>query len=129
MKIVLDTNAYRGLFAGENAVIEIMNNVDEIILPIVVLGELLEAFKLGTREGTNRKILDKFLREVKVSVGYDGKDTAEFYAQIRIELHKKGKPIPMNDVWIAAVALENSATLVTFDGHFSEISDLKLWPK
>lgn len=126
-KIVLDTNAYRKFFTGDERIAKILVGAEEIILPVVVVGELLEAFKLGTREELNRVRLWEFLSEPGVRLGEAGMGTAEIYADIRVKLHRKGKPIPVNDVWIAAQAVENGAVLISYDEHFKEIAGLRVW--
>ena len=126
MKVVLDTNAYRKLFEGDRKIAKILNEADEIVLPSIVIGELLEAFKLGNKEEVNRAKMWEFIREPGVSLFKPGAGTAEIYAELRIKLRKAGTPIPVNDVWIAAVAIEMEARLITDDKHFKMVPDLDL---
>lgn len=55
-------------------------------------------------------------------------ETAEVFGRVKDELRRKGKPLPINDVWIAAHALEAGATLVTLDAHFEHVAGLRRWP-
>lgn len=126
-KIVLDTNAYRGLMDEDEKMVKVVESAKEVILPIVVVGELFEAFKLGTREKFNLEKIEMFLDRANVTLGLVSVETAHVYADIRVKLHRKGKPIPVNDVWIAALTMESGAVLVTNDGHFKEIAGLRVW--
>lgn len=126
-KILLDTNAYTNFFKNFPKLEEFVESADTIYMSPIVYGELLEGFKQGNREGLNRQHLDGFLAETNVHLMEVTRETAEIYAQIRIDLRKKGLPIPVNDVWIAAQAMEIGAVLITYDKHFGEIPGLRTW--
>ncbi len=126
-RIVLDTNAYRSLLAGDKKIAGVLVEASEIIVPVTVIGELGEAFRLGTKLQANKRRLNEFLQEPGVVIVPVGMETAEVYADIRVKLHRKGSPIPVNDVWIGASAIEHEAVLVTYDKHFANISGLRLW--
>lgn len=126
-KILLDTNAYTNFFKDYPKLEELVQNTHKIFISPIVLGELLEGFKGGNKEKHNRSDLEDFLAENGVEILNVGKETAEIYSEIKMSLKKKGKPIPINDVWIAAQAVENGAVLVTYDQHFSEIPGLRIW--
>lgn len=126
-KIVLDTNAYRSLMDEDEKVVKVVESAKEVILPIIVVGELFEAFKLGNREKFNLEKIEMFLDRANVTLGLVSGETAHIYADIRVKLHRKGRPIPVNDVWVAAQAMENGAVLVTDDGHFEEVAGLRVW--
>ena len=68
--------------------------------------------------------IKKFTEEV--SIINSTEDTAKIYASIKSDLKQQGKPIPENDIWIAAIAIENNKSLVTNDQHFSFIKNLKI---
>lgn len=124
--IAIDTNVYSAFKKGNSRIIEALQNSDSIALDIVVLAELLSGFKAGSREKQNRKELEEFLNNDRVTLLSHNEDTAEFYADIYITLKKKGKPIPVNDIWIAATAMQNGLFLFSLDFHFSYIDGLLL---
>ncbi|MBI5485527.1 MAG: type II toxin-antitoxin system VapC family toxin [Deltaproteobacteria bacterium] len=109
-------------------VIELLRNVEKIAVNTVVLGELLAGFKGGIREVANRKELDQFLDSPRVEMLPLDESSAEYFAMIFNGLKQVGKPIPTNDIWIAASAMQHGRTLATLDSHFSYIAGLSLHP-
>ncbi len=128
-RIVLDTNAWVALVAGDRDMAEILAAADAVILPVTVLGELLDGFAGGSREAENRRILERFRDKPRTVVAPIAADTAEWFAVIKQGLRRKGRPIPIKDVWIAACAMEHGAQLLTLDRHFKEIEGLVLVKK
>ncbi len=126
-QILLDTNAYRKQLDGWKPLLNLLESNTKILMSPVVLGELFSGYKKGNREKINKSILERFLDERGVETIQISKDTAELYAQVKHDLEKKGKAIPVNDVWIAAQAMEMGAVLVTYDKHFEEIPGLRTW--
>ena len=124
MKLLLDTNAYSGLMRGSEAVASRVRRAERIFLSSVVIGELLYGFRNGTRYEENRAQLDAFLANRFVAFLPVALTTAERFALIASALKRKGTPIPSNDIWIAAHALESGADLLSFDEHFSGIEGL-----
>ena len=104
----------------------ILQHAEYIGVNSVILGELLAGFRCGNREKQNRLELDQFLDSARVVTIAVDDETAEFYAQVFSELRQKGRPIPSNDLWLAASALQHGLALATFDDHFSSISGLLL---
>ncbi len=123
-KILLDTNAYAAFKNGNDDAIKILQMADRIGLSSIVLGELIAGFLLGSREEKNRKELSKFLCAPRVTLLMVDNETAEYYARIFQQLRQKGQPIPSNDLWIAATALQHGYTVFTYDKHFSNIDNL-----
>jgi predicted nucleic acid-binding protein len=123
--VAVDTNAYVAFKRGDANVIEVFRQTQSIVLSTVVLGELFAGFLGGTREADNRKELGQFLGSPRVRITAITQSTAEAYARVFTELRRKGRPIPSNDLWIAATALEVGAPLLTFDGHFAAIEGLR----
>lgn len=123
-RYVIDTNVYGALMAGSREVARSLQLAQELILCPFVLGELLAGFKAGTRTEANRRELEEFLdtRRVKTVVADD--DTAELYAEIHLALRRKGNPIPPNDMWIAATAMQHGAAVCTLDAHFDYVDGL-----
>jgi len=126
--ILIDTNIYTRALRGEQETISVLQQVQEIGICSISIGELLSGFKAGTREKKNREELAEFLDAPRVKIFGIDEDTAEFYATILDELRKKGKPVPTNDIWIASVAFQYGFPLFTKDRHFEQISGLILVP-
>jgi tRNA(fMet)-specific endonuclease VapC len=85
---------------------------------ICVLGELRTGFLLGGQTSKNEDELRRFLRHPMVEVLDVDDDAARIYAEIMIALCKAGTPLPANDIWVAAVATRDGATVLTYDEHF-----------
>ena len=126
-KILLDTNAFVNYLKGEKRVLEWLAKADCVYMSVFVLGELYTGFKAGSRERKNRQILERFLMKATVSVLEASQETAEVFALVKNTLRKQGSPLPINDVWIAAHALETGSVLLTYDRHFTFIPGLRLW--
>lgn len=117
--ILLDTSAYSAFKRGHGEVIELIRSAGRILLPAAVVGELLAGFEFGGRRERNRAELDEFLAASRVAITPITRSTAERYAVIYRYLREKGTPVPTNDLWIAATAMEHRAVVLTTDGHFS----------
>ena len=126
-RLLIDTNIYSLALKGDDSVVEVLREVDEIGFSVVSIGELFSGFKIGGMEKKNRKELEQFIDSPRVVVYLINEDTAEFYAQILYNLKQIGKPIPTNDIWIAAVAFQNGLKLYTKDKHFQSIAGLYLY--
>jgi len=123
-KILLDTNAYSELMRGNTDVLAILQHAEWVGLTATSLGELIGGFEFGSKYRENLEQLNKFLNKPTViSVSVD-ETTATFYAKVYAFLRKKGEPIPSNDIWIAASALQHGCKLCTFDAHFKTIDNL-----
>ncbi|HET90630.1 MAG TPA: type II toxin-antitoxin system VapC family toxin [Chloroflexi bacterium] len=123
-RYLLDTSILIALFAGEVAVQESLAQADEIFIPSVVIGELYYgAWKSGrTKENVAR--VDELAAESAVLGCHS--ETARCYGRIKNDLRIKGRPIPENDIWIAAIAFQHDLVLATRDAHFDEIADVKV---
>lgn len=122
--ILVDTNAYVAFKRGDAEAVAILRTADTIGVSAVVLGELLSGFALGNREADNRRELSEFLASPRVMLLPVTGDTAGFYAHVYRQLRCKDKPIPTNDLWIAATALQHGFALFSHDRHFTEIDGL-----
>ena len=127
-QLLIDTNIYVAFKRNDSKVIELLQQADNIAVNTVVLGELLAGFKGGLRETLNRKELDQFLDSTRVELLVLDETSADFFALVFNNLKQIGKPVPTNDIWIAASAMQYGRTLVTLDSHFSYISGLSLYP-
>ena len=125
-KLVLDTNVLIAFLQNPEDFSERFAGFDVILLPPVVLGEF-RAGLFDTKAGReNGRAIDAFLHNPAVKSCQMTDNTSIFYAKVFQALRKAGKPIPTNDIWIAAAAQENGAALATDDGHFKAVSMLQL---
>lgn len=122
--LLLDTNMYVAFKRGDDDTVELLRLADEVHLSTVVLGELLAGFAVGSRERRNREELTAFLESPRVRIDTVDEGTADFYGRIFALLRRKGRPIPTNDLWIAAAALQHGLVLATRADHFAAIEGL-----
>ena len=125
MRILLDTNAYSHLKRGQSQVAALVRMSEEIFLSAIVIGELLYGFRQGSRIKRNIEELQSFLDSPYVTFIPATRVTADHYSRIGRALRAKGRPIPSNDIWIAAHALETGADLVSHDRHFAEVDGIR----
>ena len=124
MRVLLDSNAYSSLKRGHAPVADIVRSSEELLLSTVVIGELMYGFRHGSRLDRNLQELRAFIANPYVTVVPVSYTTADRYARFAAALRAKGRPIPSNDIWIAAHALETGADLVSADSHFAAIDGL-----
>jgi tRNA(fMet)-specific endonuclease VapC len=124
VKVLLDTNAYTALFRAHPGVAERVRRADQVLVSTVVAGELLFGFRNGSRYEANRRDLEDFLANPYVALLPVTFVTAERFGRIATALRRKGRPLPTNDIWIAAHAMESGAELLSFDRHFEQIDGL-----
>jgi len=124
MKIILDKSGYAGFKMGNPEIVEYLTRANIIFISPIVLGELMFGFINGARFQQNMDELDQFINHEAVEEIQIGKITADRYSRIAAQLKRNGTPIPANDIWIAAQAMEYGAELVTMDRHFEKISGL-----
>lgn len=124
--VVVDTNVYCNAMRGDPAVAKLLRQTEKIILPVIVIGELFAGFKGGGRERANKDQLRAFTATERVRVADVTTETAEFYSLVVTRLREKGTPIPTNDIWIAAITMEQGTGLATSDSHFRKIDGLYL---
>ena len=126
MKILVDTNTYSAFKRNRADAVRVYQRAEEIHISITVLAELIAGFKAGSNETRNREELRAFLSSYRVVLDPINEGTAEFYAHIYLLLRLKGFPIPTNDMWIAATAMQNGCALYSLDGHFDAVDGLLL---
>lgn len=124
MKLVLDTSAYGALMRGDKEVADRVRRAVGIVLPAVVVGELNFGFRNGSRYEANRGDLNSFLENPFVEFLAVTMGTCDRFGMIAAGLRKKGTPIPVNDVWIAAQTMEIGGDLLTLDRHFERVDGL-----
>ena len=123
-KILLDTNAYVAFKNGMDDAVEVIRLAENVGISVIVLGELLAGFVTGSKEAGNRQELSEFLSSPRVSLFMIDDEITEYYARIFRQLRKDGLPIPTNDLWIAATALQHGCAIFTYDKHFSAVNNL-----
>lgn len=121
--MILDTNGLSALADGDDLLKPILERVDEIWLPVIVLGE----FMFGIRQSRDRLRYEGWLakRMLVHRILRIDESTAEHYADIRLELKNSGLPIPVNDLWIAALTRQHGSTILSRDTHFDHVPGLK----
>lgn len=124
MRILLDTSAYSAFMRGHDEIRAVVRTNEDIFLNSVVVGELMAGFIKGGRRKKNEEELRRFLMSPRVSLVDVGEETAERYAVILNSLWQAGTPIPTNDIWIAASAMEYGLRVVTTDEHYDKISQI-----
>jgi tRNA(fMet)-specific endonuclease VapC len=123
-KFLLDTNIIIEIFDGNKVIADKLSKLPGFFISVVVLGELYIGVNRVTNKAKHLKKLNNFL-ELCTVLNSD-RVTAKNYGEIVANLYKKGKPLPINDVWIAAAAMQHNLILVTRDKHFNEIQGLKI---
>ncbi len=124
MKILMDTSAYVGFKLNFKEIVETVASAELVLFSAIVLGELLFGFRNGAKFKKKLDELNRFLEHDAVEIVYIGHISADRYSRIASQLRGQGTPIPTNDIWIAAQAMEHGAELITMDKHFDKISGL-----
>lgn len=123
-RYLLDTSVLIALFADDASVKGRLALAEEVLIPSIAVGELYYGAWKSARPQANLARIDALVAE-SVVLGCDT-GAARHYGEIKNALRMKGRPIPENDLWIAAIALEHNLTLATRDAHFGEIADVRM---
>jgi predicted nucleic acid-binding protein len=124
LKLALDTNTYADLCRGEARVVDLVRDAEAVFLPFVVVAELRAGFTLGKRGAENERVLRRFLAKPGVAALFADEQTTRHYATVLSELRLQGRPIPVHDLWIAALVLQHELTLCTRDRHFDHLPQI-----
>lgn len=122
--MALDTNRLLDLFQGDRELATWLGTCEEVWIPLIVLGEIKAGFYSETQRARNEAMLQRLLLKTTVDILLPGVETAEHYGRLFAQLKRAGTPIPNNDIWIAALALEHNLLLATRDHHFERIPQL-----
>ena len=125
-KFLLDTNIAIALFAQDSSVMERLQEAESVFIPSIVLGELF----FGAYKSINVEENVAWVSEFASTSAVLPCDTAtgRHYGQIKSGLRTRGRPIPENDIWTAAIARQYDLTLVSRDVHFAEVeSQVEAW--
>jgi tRNA(fMet)-specific endonuclease VapC len=124
MKLLLDTNRLSDALAMVEDVVQNLEVAEAVYVPAIVLGEIRSGFLSGGRPTKNETRLQWFLSQDGVATLAVDAPISHRYAQIHRTLRLRGKPIPTNDLWIAAIAVEHGLVLYTRDAHFATVPGL-----
>jgi tRNA(fMet)-specific endonuclease VapC len=121
--VILDMNGLSAMADGDPGLEHILSQANEVAIPVIVLGE----YRYGIAQSRNRVRYEKWLAAVIATCRILRVDegTAAEYASIRSELKRRGRPIPGNDVWIAALARQHALPVLSRDEHFDSVPKLK----
>ncbi|MBU4449821.1 MAG: type II toxin-antitoxin system VapC family toxin [Actinobacteria bacterium] len=125
-RVLIDTNIYIEFLRGDENINNILSSADFIAFSVISIGEILTGFKIWSDEKKYLNELDEFLYSPRLIIYDIDSETSEFYAKIYNELRIAGNPIPTNDMWIAALALQHGIKLLTNDRHFTKVAGLFL---
>jgi len=121
MNILLDTSAYSVSWRGHRHLEDYIRQAERVYMSPVALGELRAGYLRGSRREENEEQLRRFLASPRVIVPEITGETADRYASIRSSLLNAGTPIPTNDIWIAAGAMQHGLELLTTDAHYLKV--------
>jgi tRNA(fMet)-specific endonuclease VapC len=121
--LILDTNALSAFADGEPAVADALRDEPRAFVPVIVIGEFRYGIAQSRHRATYEKWLDSQLRHFETLTVTT--QTASSYASLRLALKKKGSPVPANDAWIAALALQHRLAVLSRDARFDEVPGLR----
>lgn len=121
MRVLIDSSRFIDFCAGEEPVIETFERASLLVIPFVVLAEIRAGAQLARRGESQIRVLSELLNQPGVRTVHSTDGTAHHYAAIFAQLRRKGTPIPTNDIWIAALAIEHNLVLYSRDAHFDHI--------
>ncbi|MFZ9919946.1 MAG: PIN domain-containing protein [Terrimicrobiaceae bacterium] len=124
MRILIDSNRFIDFCAGEPEVVDAFEQASLLVVPFIVLAEIRVGGQSMKRGDTQVRILGELLQQPGVRVAHSSDTTTHHYATLYARLKKAGTPIPTNDIWIAALAVEHSLMLYSRDAHFDRFPDI-----
>jgi len=121
--LILDTNALSAAADRQASALVIVSEAESIALPVIVLGE----YRLGIAQSRHRVSYENWLQEWISSVTLldIDEETSQSYAALGLELKRKGRPIPTNDLWIAALCRQHALPIVSRDQHFDLVPGIR----
>lgn len=121
--MILDTNALFAYLDRTPEAVEIVSGARDVAIPVIVAGEFAFGISLSRhREAYERSLRRMLDRSTVLDIGFE---TARHYAAIRLELKGAGKPIPANDIWIAALSRQHAIPVMSRDTHFDFVGGLR----
>lgn len=121
--MILDTNALSAAADREPSALAIVSEAERIAVPVIALGE----YRLGIAQSRHRVSYENWLQEwiSSVTVLDIDEETSKSYAALGLELKRKGRPIPTNDLWIAALCRQHALPIVSRDQHFDLVPGIR----
>ncbi len=120
--VLLDTNALIALIGRDQGLIDLLASPGDIHVSLFTLGEMYYGIAKSARPEANRRALEGMLTQLKVLL--PDSESASVYGSVFEKLRRAGRPIPTNDVWISAVAIQHGFPIVTRDAHFDQVEGL-----
>jgi tRNA(fMet)-specific endonuclease VapC len=124
VNLALDTSRYTDFARGVPEAAARIREATSIVMPFATLAELRGGFLCGSRVEENERLLIRFLGSARVSVINADEQTTHHYARIFRQLRDQGTPIPVNDMWIAAIAIQHNLVLYARDRHFDHLPQI-----
>jgi len=124
VRILIDSNRFIDFCAGELEVVDAFEQAAMVVVPFIVLAEIRVGAQSIKRGDAQVRILGELLQQPGVRVVHSSDSTTHHYATLYARLRKAGTPIPTNDLWIAALAIEHSLVLYSRDAHFDLIPSI-----
>ena len=122
-RYLLDTNIIIAFFGSELVVKNNLAQANEVFIPSIAVGELCYGARKSGRSKENLERIEEFI--ANNTVLECNTETSRIYGEIKNQLRLKGRPLPENDIWIAAISLQYNLILVTRDAHFQEVENLQ----
>jgi tRNA(fMet)-specific endonuclease VapC len=124
MRLALDTNRYSDFVRGDSIAVDKVHGATTVFLPFIAVAELRAGFAAGTKTAENEAILTRILSRPRVEVLYPDDATIRHYAALYQQLRRQARPMPTNDLWIAALVVQHNLVLFTRDRHFDHIPQI-----
>lgn len=124
MRVALDTNVYVALCRNEPEIVDRLEDAQMVYLPFFVIAELRAGFLKGNRSEQNERSLVRFLNKPEVHSLYPDEQTTHHYTRLYLQLCRQGTPVPVNDIWIAALVVQHDLILCSRDQHFDHLPQL-----
>ncbi len=124
MRLLIDSNRFIDFCSGDPEVVSRLETAALVVVPFVVLAEIRVASLLLKHGDVQARMLTEFLHQPGVRTVHSTDVTTHHCAALYVHLRKQGTPIPTNDIWIAALALEHSLVIYTRDAHFDHLPQI-----
>ncbi len=124
-RLLLDTNIISDINNGVERILAALRSAKEVFVSITVTGEIFYGIENSSGKEENLEFYQEFFQSC-TTIDLDV-ETAKIYGKVKTQLKNNGTPIPENDVWIAAVALQHDLVLLTRDKHFELVDKLQRW--
>ena len=123
-RLLVDTSAYSAFMRGHETIKQVLQRAEAIYVNPIILGELRAGFQRGRHREKNAELLAQFLASPRVTVVAVDEATSERYAVILSGLRDAGTPIPTNDIWISASAMQHGLAVLTADAHYLKVQQI-----